>query len=209
MRNFMIRSLPLSRSDRASTPLGPASGTDRVRFERASLGLVDPQDLLEGLASASGCEAQDQGLPLELATFDAHRLRPELRRPLVVSMHRLVQEMVLALEALTTELESAPDVLRGAAVDHEIHEPLHVLCVVPLDELVDEFRRRSRSARGCSPLGLPQSSPAPMERRLDGPLCGREDFGDLLETRVEDVLQEHRRTLLWREPLQQPRARIA
>src|SRR2546422_3831449 len=126
---------------------------------------LETEDDLQGLAPPACREQQCDWLALELDALDAHGVGPGLRRPLVVAVDHLVEEVRRALGGmLAADVERVPDVLCRGAVEHEGDEPLHVLGVVPLDEAVDEPRRRERPARRRRPFGLAQAVPSAVER---------------------------------------------
>src|SRR5881392_4080784 len=108
---------------------------------------LETEDDLQGLAPPACREQQYDWLALELDALNAHGVGPGLRRPLVVPMDHLVEEVGRALGGmLAADVERVPDVLGRGAVEHEGNETLHVLGVVPRDETVEQLRGRHRPA---------------------------------------------------------------
>ena len=117
-------------------------GTEPVRADARDLavGFLEAEDHLEGLLSPASGQHEDDGLPLDVRPLDPHRLRPRLRRPLVVPVHDLVQEVRRAAGGVaTTDMERVADVLGRAVLEHERHQACDVPRVVALDEAIDQL----------------------------------------------------------------------
>ena len=173
--------------------------------------LLEAEDHLERLAPASGGERQQDRLAVELDALEARRARPGTPPATLVTVDDVRGGSVsVRAPASRADLERFADVLHRDAVEHQLRRgPRTSLRVVPLDEAVDQLGGRHRSARRGRVLGRAQPLAAAVQRRLDRAGRGGEHRGDLLESHVEDLLQHDRGALLRREPLQQPRARVA
>src|SRR5438034_2436773 len=89
---------------------------------------LETEDDLQGLAPPACREQQCDWLALELDALDAHGVGPGLRRPLVMPMNHLVEEVRRALGGmLAADVELGLDVLFPGAVEHEGHDTSHVL----------------------------------------------------------------------------------
>ena len=126
-----------------------------------------------------------------------------------MTVHGGVEPAVLPAECLAADLHAAADVLDGGGVEHQTQQGRKVQDVVRRNEAIDERAGRRRTARRGFAFGLAQSGSAAMDRRLHRADGRPEHVADLLETHLEDVLQHHGGSLLWREPLQHGGAGVA
>src|SRR5262249_12372650 len=73
--------------------------------------LLHAEDLLERLAPPPRAEAEHERFPVENAALQPRRLVGELRRPLRVPVHRVLEPAALPGEGGATDVDAAPHVL--------------------------------------------------------------------------------------------------
>src|SRR5436190_11221759 len=127
---------------------GLADRTNRLGAETVGADASDPpvlfletEDHLQRLAPPTCREQQHDRLALEIDALDVHGVGPGLRRPLLVAVDHLIEELGGALGGVAAaDVERVADVLPRATVEHEADQARDVLGGVQLDEPVEELR---------------------------------------------------------------------
>src|SRR5436309_11645738 len=141
---------------------GLADRANRLGAETVGTDASDPpvlfletEDHLQRLAPPTCREQQHDRLALEIDALDAHGVGPGLRRPLLVAVDHLVEQLGGALGVVATaDVERVADVLPRATVEHDADQARAVRAGVQLDEPIEELRGRDRPPRSCRALGL-------------------------------------------------------